>query len=184
MRGLLIACILLLGGCARLPDTCTTVLPRAAYCIQGVEGNDAFSVLQQVEFQGDGASGRFLVRLEVDKTAFRMALLTMLGQSLGSVRYGGSGDILIVVPGGEQQFDMLMPAAYVQWALWPKEQVAKGFPDRSLEVREESGRRVFLDRKGRTVMTIDYEGAAPAYNRLVVSSPEGRQAIITTLEKD
>ena len=184
MIRILLLYMLILGGCARLPDTCTTVFPRATYCIQGTEGVDAFSVLQEVEFKSNDSSGRFLIRLEVDQTAFRMALLTMLGQSLGSLSYEKNKEIRIVAPGGEKYFDILMPVAYVQLALWPKELILKGLQKQSIDVQESSGRRVLMNKKGNTIITIEYEGTGPSYNRLVMSSTEGHKVIITTLERD
>jgi hypothetical protein len=176
--------MLIFGGCARLPDTCTTVFPRGSYCIQSTEGIEAFSALQEVEYRIKDASGRFLVRLEVDQTAFRMALLTMLGQSLGSLSYEKNSQIRIIAPGGEKYFDILMPAAYIQLALWPREKILKGLQAPSIDVRDSSGRRVLMTKTGDTIITIEYEGMVPPYDRLIMSSSEGRQVIITTLERD
>lgn len=180
----LILCMLILGGCAKLPDTCTTVFPRTTYCIQGTEGIDAFSVLQEVEFKSNDSSGKFLIRLEVDQTAFRMALLTMLGQSLGSLSYEKNSEIRVIAPGGEKHFNILMPVAYVQLALWPREIILKGLQAQSIDVQESSRRRVFMNKKGNTIIAIEYEGTAPPYDRLVMSSSEGHKVIITTLERD
>lgn len=184
MRGILILWMMILGGCARLPDTCTTVFPRETYCIQDTEGIDTFSVLQELEFKSKDSSGRFLVRLEVDQATFRMALLTMLGQSLGSISYENNGEIKIVAPGGEKHFDILMPAAYVQLALWPRQKILKGLQTQSIDVQESSGRRMLMNKKGNTIITIEYEGSAPPYSRLIMSSSEGHKVIITTLERD
>jgi len=184
IRVILILCTLIPSGCARLPDTCATIFPRLSYCIQGTEGIEAFSVMQEVEYRSNDASGRFLVRLEVDQTAFRMALLTMLGQSLGSLSFEKNSEIGIIMPGGEKLFDILLPAAYVQLALWPREKILKGLQARSIDVQDSNGRRVLLNRNGKTIITIEYEGTIPPYDRLVLSSSEGHQVIITTLERD
>jgi hypothetical protein len=176
--------MLIFGGCAKLPETCTTVFPWTQYCIQSTEGIKAFAVLQEVEFQRNNESERFLVRLEVDQDSFRLALLTTLGQSLGSLSIAKNRKTVVASPGVEGHFDMLMPAAYVQLALWPRAVILKGLQSRSIDVQEAGGRRVFKDKNGQTIILVEYEGSAPPYDRLIMSSADGHKVIITTLERD
>jgi hypothetical protein len=153
--------------------------------MQDTSGIEPFSVLQELEIIRNDKSERFLVKLEVDQSSFRMAILTLLGQSLGSFTYANGNYTMIVMPGMEKQFSSLSPAALVQLALWPREKAQHGLEPVSIyEIEDGNGWRILKNKKGNTILRMDYEGKTPIYSRLTISSSDGTRVVITTLERD
>lgn len=173
---------LCLGGC-RNPSAGPLLLRRGVPFVlrPSSEGPNLFTT-QEVLFKWPGDREEILVTsLENNADHLSIVASTPMGQTLFTLQLRQGAvtlDARVPLP---KEFDPRLLPALIQFANWPLEDLRKGLAA-GTNLQEEGQVRI-LQRKGRTILTLRMEGAAPPYRRITLEIPSASiQAVITTLE--
>ena len=174
--------LLLLAGC-RNPGSGPLMLGRGVPFVLRApsDGPKLFST-QEVLFRLPGGQEELLVTsVENDRDHLSIVCSTPMGMTLFTLKLKDgvvTMDARVPLP---KALDPRFLPALIQFSDWPLDDLRKGLPlDVSLD--DEGSVRI-LRRKGKTILTLTREGAAPPYAKTVLAIPSASiSAVITTLE--
>ena len=174
--------LLTLAGCSGNDDACPRLIGGGNYCLQATGALAPFAVQQKVELDFRGRRETLIVELESDADDLRVVALTPFGQKLLQIRYDNRTTSASTLAGGpvDARLSPAMLLALLQIALWPADSVRAGLAAPLTLAEDASGRRLL--NRDETVLSVEYQGAQPPWERMQLHvHPAGLAIDIETL---
>ena len=174
--------LLLLGACRPAANGPLYLGRGVPFVLRSPADGPPFFASQEVLFRlPDGKEEQLVTSVENDGDHLAVVASTPMGLTLFTLQLKQGVvtlDERVPLP---KLFDPRLLPALIQLSNWPLEDLRKGLrPDATLD--DEGDIRI-LRRKGKTVLTLRREGAAPPYRKTLLEIPSASiSAVITTLE--